>query len=69
MHELGKLMTLLMSDGADYITGETIIIDGGHHLAAPSTFAGLTKMSDEAWAQARESAKAASDKAKAQRSV
>ena len=25
----GNLMTLLMSDGADYITGETIVADGG----------------------------------------
>ncbi|HEX5806983.1 MAG TPA: SDR family oxidoreductase [Macromonas sp.] len=69
MEELGNLMVLLLSDGADYITGETICIDGGHHLAAPSTFAGLNKMSDAQWAQAKESAKAASDTAKAQRSV
>jgi NAD(P)-dependent dehydrogenase (short-subunit alcohol dehydrogenase family) len=69
MEELGNLMVLLLSDGADYITGETICIDGGHHLAAPSTFAGLNKMTDAQWAQAKESAKAASDTAKAQRSV
>ena len=69
MEELGNLMVLLLSDGADYITGETICIDGGHHLAAPSTFAGLNKMTDAQWAQAKESAKAASDSAKAQRSV
>ncbi len=69
MEELGNLMVLLLSDGADYITGETICIDGGHHLAAPSTFAGLNKMTDADWAKAKESAKAASDAAKAQRSV
>ncbi|HEX5805135.1 MAG TPA: SDR family oxidoreductase [Macromonas sp.] len=69
MEELGNLMLLLQSDGADYITGETICIDGGHHLAAPSTFAGLNKMSDADWASAKESAKAASAAAKAQRSV
>jgi len=67
--ELGNLVLLLLSDGADYITGETIAIDGGHHLAAPSTFAGLNSMSDEQWAQAKAAAKAASDKSKAQRSV
>lgn len=67
--ELGNLAVLLMSDGCDYITGETICIDGGHHLAAPSTFAGLNKMTDSDWAKAKESAKAASDAAKAQRSV
>lgn len=67
--ELANLMILLLGDGADYITGETICIDGGHHLAAPSTFAGLTKLSDDAWERIRESAKAATAKSKAQRST
>lgn len=67
--ELGNLMVLLLSDGCDYITGETIVIDGGHHLAAPSTFAGLNKVTDAQWKSIRESAQAASDKSKAQRSV
>lgn len=67
--ELGNLMVLLLSDGCDYITGETIVIDGGHHLAAPSTFAGLNKVTDEQWKSIREAAQAASDKSKAQRSV
>jgi NAD(P)-dependent dehydrogenase (short-subunit alcohol dehydrogenase family) len=69
MEELGNLVLLLLSDGCDYLTGDTIAIDGGHHLAAPSTFAGLSKMTDEDWAKARESAKAASATAKSQRSV
>jgi NAD(P)-dependent dehydrogenase (short-subunit alcohol dehydrogenase family) len=38
MDELRNLLIFLMSDGASYITGDTIAIDGGHHLAAPSTF-------------------------------
>lgn len=67
--ELGNLILLLQSDGCDYITGETIVIDGGHHLAAPSTFAGLNKVTDEQWKSIREAAQAASDKSKAQRSV
>lgn len=29
--ELANLMLMLQSDGCDYITGETICIDGGHH--------------------------------------
>ena len=69
IEELGNLVLLLLSDGCDYLTGDTIAIDGGHHLAAPSTFAGLSKMTDEDWAKARESAKAASATAKSQRSV
>jgi NAD(P)-dependent dehydrogenase (short-subunit alcohol dehydrogenase family) len=39
MEELANLMILLLSDGCDYLTGETICIDGGHHLAAPSAMA------------------------------
>ena len=69
IEELGNLVLLLQSDGCDYITGDTIAIDGAHHLAAPSTFAGLGKMTDEDWAKARDAAKAASATAKAQRSV
>jgi NAD(P)-dependent dehydrogenase (short-subunit alcohol dehydrogenase family) len=67
--ELGNLVLLLQSDGCDYITGETIAIDGAHHLAAPSTFAGLNKLSDEQWAHIKEQAKAASEESKAQRTV
>ena len=54
MDELRNLMIFLMSDGCDYITGQTIGIDGGHHLAAPSTFASLSAMSDADWKRARE---------------
>ena len=56
MEELGNLILLLLSDGCDYLTGDAIVIDGGHHLAAPSTFAGLSKMSDDDWAKAKEAA-------------
>lgn len=69
IEELGNLVLLLLSEGCDYLTGDTIAIDGGHHLAAPSTFAGLSKMTDADWAKAKEAAKTASASAKAQRSV
>jgi NAD(P)-dependent dehydrogenase (short-subunit alcohol dehydrogenase family) len=67
--ELANLMILLLGDGCDYITGETICIDGGHHLAAPSTFAGLNKLSDENWRKIREASLAATAASKAQRST
>lgn len=67
--ELANLMILLLGDGCDYITGETICIDGGHHLAAPSTFAGLNKLSDDAWRKIREASTAATAASKAQRST
>jgi NAD(P)-dependent dehydrogenase (short-subunit alcohol dehydrogenase family) len=69
IEELANLMIFLLSDGCNYLTGETICIDGGHHLAAPSTFAGLAKLSDEAWRKISESSKNASAASKAQRSV
>ncbi|RJF89419.1 SDR family oxidoreductase [Oleomonas cavernae] len=69
MHELQNLMIFLMSDGCEYLTGQTIAIDGAHHLAAPSTFAGLSDLTDEQWAAARERIKAASDRDKQQRTV
>src|SRR6202789_2265778 len=69
MHELRNLMVFLMADGCDFITGQTIGIDGGHHLAAPSTFAGLSVLTDEQWARAKDNIKAASARDKADRSV
>ena len=69
IEELANLTVFLFSDGCDYLTGETIAMDGGQRLAGPNTFAALTSISDEDWAQARERSKAASDTAKAQRSV
>lgn len=35
MQELGNLLIFLLSDGCDYLTGQTIAIDGGQHLAGP----------------------------------
>ena len=69
IQELANLMILLLGDGCDYITGETICIDGGHHLAAPSTFAGLNKLSDDSWRKIREASVAATAASKAQRST
>ena len=65
--ELANLMIFLQSDACDYITGQTIGIDGGHHLAAPSTFAGLSKLTDEQWDAAKNAIKASSEKEKQQR--
>jgi NAD(P)-dependent dehydrogenase (short-subunit alcohol dehydrogenase family) len=64
MHELQNIMIFLQADGCDYITGQTIGIDGGHHLAAPSTFAGLANLTDEQWARAKEAVKASAAKEK-----
>jgi NAD(P)-dependent dehydrogenase (short-subunit alcohol dehydrogenase family) len=67
--ELQNLMIFLMSDGCDYITGQTIAIDGGHHLAAPSTFASLARITPEEWARTREKLRASAEAEKQQRAV
>jgi NAD(P)-dependent dehydrogenase (short-subunit alcohol dehydrogenase family) len=67
MPELQNLIVFLLSDACDYLTGQTIAIDGGQHLAGPGTFADLTNMSDEQWAAARDAIKQSSDRDKANR--
>jgi NAD(P)-dependent dehydrogenase (short-subunit alcohol dehydrogenase family) len=69
IEELANLTIFAFSDACDYLTGETIAMDGGQRLAGPNTFAGLSAMSDEDWAQARERGKAASAASKSARSV
>ena len=69
IEELANLTMFLLSDACDYLTGQTIAMDGGQMLAGPGTFAGLTSMTAQDWAAAREASKAASAAAKAQRSV
>jgi NAD(P)-dependent dehydrogenase (short-subunit alcohol dehydrogenase family) len=67
--ELANLTIFAFSDACDYLTGETIAMDGGQRLAGPNTFAGLSNMTDEDWAAARERSEAASAAAKSARSV
>jgi NAD(P)-dependent dehydrogenase (short-subunit alcohol dehydrogenase family) len=69
IEELANLTIFAFSDACDYLTGETIAMDGGQRLAGPNTFAALTAMTDEDWARARERSTAASEAAKAARTV
>lgn len=69
MPELQNLVVFLLSDGCRYLTGQTIAIDGGQHLAGPGTFADLTALSDAQWSDARTAIQAASNRDKANRSV
>jgi NAD(P)-dependent dehydrogenase (short-subunit alcohol dehydrogenase family) len=68
MQELQNLIVFLLSDGCDYLTGQTIAIDGGQHLAGPGTFADLSALTDDQWRIAREAIKESSQRDKAQRS-
>lgn len=69
MHELCNLLTFLQADGCEYLTGQNIAIDGGHHLAAPSTFAALGKLTPEDWAEAKALVRGRAEQEKAQRSA
>jgi len=67
MPELQNLIVFLLSDGCDYLTGQTIAIDGAQHLAGPGTFADLSNMSDGQWQAAREAITQSSQRDKSQR--
>jgi NAD(P)-dependent dehydrogenase (short-subunit alcohol dehydrogenase family) len=71
MEELQNLATFLMADGCEWLTGETIGLDGGGYLASGSGayFAQLDKMSDADWDQARAMIKAQNDKDRAGRTA
>jgi len=67
--ELANLTMFLLSDACDYLTGQTIAMDGGQMLAGPGTFAGLTSLTDADWDEIKERSRSASAASKAQRSV
>ena len=67
--ELCNLLTFLQADGCEYLTGQNIAIDGGHHLAAPSTFAALGKLTPEDWSEAKTLVRGRAEQEKAQRSA
>jgi NAD(P)-dependent dehydrogenase (short-subunit alcohol dehydrogenase family) len=69
MPELANLAVFLMADGCDYLTGQTIAIDGGMHLASGGNFAALSKLGDADWEKIRNEVRAANEKDKAQRAV
>jgi hypothetical protein len=68
IRELQNLIIFLMSDACEYLTGQTIAIDGGQHLAGPGTFADLSSMTDEQWKAAREAIVKSTERDKSQRS-
>ncbi|HEY6241890.1 MAG TPA: SDR family oxidoreductase [Burkholderiales bacterium] len=69
MHELQNLAAFLMADGCEWLTGQTIAIDGGGWLANGGSFTELASWSDADWQKAREAIKAQNEKDKRERSV
>jgi NAD(P)-dependent dehydrogenase (short-subunit alcohol dehydrogenase family) len=71
MEELQNLATFLMADGCEWLTGETIAIDGGGYLAtgAAGYYVPLDKLTDADWERMRAMIKATNDKDKAGRTA
>ncbi len=69
MPELQNLAAFLMADGCEWLTGQTIAIDGAGWQANGASFTDMLKWGDEQWQRARELIKAQNEKDKAQRSV
>ncbi len=71
MEELQNLATFLMADGCEWLTGETIAIDGAGYLATGSGgyFTQLDKLSDADWDNMRAMIKAQNDKDRAGRTA
>ena len=71
MAELQNLATFLMAEGCEWLTGETIGLDGGGYLATGSGayFTELDKLSDADWEKMRAMIKAQNDKDRAGRTA
>jgi NAD(P)-dependent dehydrogenase (short-subunit alcohol dehydrogenase family) len=71
MDELQNLATFLMAEGCEWLTGETIAIDGAGYLATGSGgyFTQLDKLSDADWDNMRAMIKAQNDKDRAGRTA
>ena len=67
LEEIGNLGAFLMADGVEFLTGQTIAIDGGAFLATGATFTSLLSLTDDDWAQIKASSRAATDANKAKR--
>jgi NAD(P)-dependent dehydrogenase (short-subunit alcohol dehydrogenase family) len=53
MDELQNLAAFLLSDGCNWLTGQSIMMDGANHLATGGNFYELRHWTDEQWAEAR----------------
>jgi NAD(P)-dependent dehydrogenase (short-subunit alcohol dehydrogenase family) len=69
MPELQNLATFLMADGCEYLTGQTIAIDGAGWQSNGGSFSEYLKWGDAEWSEARAAIKAQNEKDKSRRSV
>jgi NAD(P)-dependent dehydrogenase (short-subunit alcohol dehydrogenase family) len=69
MPELQNLATFLMADGVQWLTGQTLTIDGANSLATGGNFYHFKDWSDQDWINAKDSIKALNDKDRADRTA
>ena len=69
MEELQNLAAFLMADGCEFLTGQTIAVDGAACLVNGGSFNELFAWTDADWEKARATIKAQNEKDKAQRAV
>ena len=71
MDELQNLATFLMADGCEWLSGETIAVDGAGYLATGSGayFTELDQLSDADWERMRAMIKAQNEKDRAGRTT
>lgn len=69
MPELTNLAAFLMADGCEWLTGQTIALDGGHALATGAYFTRYLDWTDAQWAEARTRIRAQTEKDKAGRTA
>ena len=67
MEELQNLAVFLISGGCDWISGETIAMDGAQALATGGNFYEMREWSDADWQQARDAISAQNEKDRAKR--
>jgi NAD(P)-dependent dehydrogenase (short-subunit alcohol dehydrogenase family) len=67
MEELQNLAVFLISGGCDWITGETIAMDGAQALATGGNFYEMREWSDADWQQARDAISKQNEKDRAAR--
>ena len=68
-YPLGNLATFLMSDGCDYLNGQTIAIDGAEYLTGGTFYRALAALGDNEWEAIRSTIKSTNEKDKAKRST
>jgi NAD(P)-dependent dehydrogenase (short-subunit alcohol dehydrogenase family) len=66
MSELQNLAVFLMADGVEWLTGETIAIDGAGHRQNGASFTELADLDDAAWREMREAIRRRDESDKAQ---